>query len=174
MGRRRAPRRVGVVSEAKDTQRQAGLAQLRPYPAYTDSGVEWLGRIPTHWEVKRLRFSAELNPPASETRALPPATEVSFVPMEAVGEYGGLDLTRTKPLVDMDAGYTYFRDGDVVVAKITPCFENGKGAHADGLASGIAFGTTELHVLRATPALVDNFLFYLTLSDAFRRLGEAE
>ncbi len=49
-----------------------------------------------------------------------------------------------------------------------------KGARAAGLANGIAFGTTELHVLRATPALVGEFLFYLTLSDAFRRLGEAE
>jgi type I restriction enzyme S subunit len=66
--------------------------------------------------------------------------------MEAVGEYGGLDLSATKQLGDVGSGgYTYFRDGDVVVAKITPCFENGKGAHAHGLANGIAFGTTELH-----------------------------
>jgi type I restriction enzyme S subunit len=66
-----------------------------------------------------------------------------------------------------------FRDGDVVVAKITPCFENGKGALAEGLESGIAFGTTELHVLRARPGVDRRYLFYLTLSDHFRRLGEA-
>jgi type I restriction enzyme S subunit len=46
--------------------------------------------------------------------------------MEAVGEYGGLDLSRTKHLAEVGPGYTCFRDGDVVVAKITPCFENGK------------------------------------------------
>ena len=59
-----------------------------------------------------------------------------------------------------------------MVAKITPCFENGKGALAKGLRSGIGFGTTELHVLR--PQEVDaRFLFYLTISDRFRKLGEA-
>ncbi len=72
------------------------------------------------------------------------------------------------------AGYTYFRDGDIVIAKITPCFENGKGALAAGLTNGIAFGTTELHVLRTTDAADRRFMFYITLSDAFRRLGEAD
>ncbi len=99
--------------------------RFKRHPAYKDSDVEWLGEIPEHWEAKRLRFSAELNPSTSEARGLAEAAEVSFVPMEAVGEYGGLDLTRTKPIADVKTGYTYFRDGDVVVAKITPCFENG-------------------------------------------------
>lgn len=152
----------------------AALRRFGLYPAYKDSCVEWLGQIPAHWEVKRLKLVAALNPPASEVRSLPAETEVSFVPMEAVGEYGGLDLSTTKQLGDAGGGYTYFRDRDVVVAKITPCFENGKGAHASGLANGIAFGTTELHVIRVAHELDDRFLFYLTLSDAFRRLGEAD
>jgi type I restriction enzyme S subunit len=50
--------------------------------------------------------------------------------MEAVGEYGGLVLAQTKSVADVGTAYTYFADGDVVVAKITPCFENGKGALA--------------------------------------------
>lgn len=94
--------------------------------------------------------------------------------MEAVGERGGLDLTLTKHLAEIGAGYTYFADGDVIVAKITPCFENGKGALAVGLVNGIAFGTTELHVLRASDALDRRYLFYVTDSAAFRRLGEGE
>ena len=94
--------------------------------------------------------------------------------MEAVGEYGGLDLALTKELSDVGDGYTYFSDGDVVVAKITPCFENGKGSLAGGLVNGIAFGTTELHVMRCRPELDKRFAFYLTLTDSFRRLGEAE
>jgi type I restriction enzyme S subunit len=145
-----------------------------PYPAYKDSGVEWLGEIPVGWEVKRLRFVSDSNPVPSEVRGLPSDTEVSFVPMEAVGEYGGLALETTKLLSDVKAGYTYFRDGDVVIAKITPCFENGKGALADGLTNGIAFGTTELHVLRARATADSRFAFYVTLSDAFRRVGEAD
>lgn len=69
----------------------------------------------------------------SEIQGIPQDTSVSFVPMEAVGEYGGLQLEQTYTLEEVSNGYTYFRDGDVVVAKITPCFENGKGSIADGL-----------------------------------------
>ena len=145
-----------------------------PYSAYKPSGVEWLGEIPAHWEIKRLKYVAVLNPKASEARRLASDTEVSFVPMEAVGEYGGLDLSLTKEISDVGDGYTYFSNGDVVVAKITPCFENGKGSLAGELVNGIAFGTTELHVMRCRPELDKQFAFYLTLTDAFRKLGEAE
>lgn len=148
--------------------------RFKRYPAYKDSGVEWPREIPEHWECKRLKLAAELNPPASDVRSLASDTEVSFVPMEAVGGYGGIDLARTKLLADIGAGYTYFRDGDVVVAKITPCFENGKGALAAGLRNGIAFGTTELHVFRPGSTLDSKFLFYLTLGDAFRHFGQAD
>ena len=149
-------------------------AKYKPYPAYKPSGIEWLGEIPKHWEIKRLKYVADLNPRASEGRKLDSATEVSFVPMESVGEYGGLDLSLTKELADVGDGYTYFADGDVLVAKITPCFENGKGSLAEGLVNGVAFGTTELHVLRCGPELDRGFAFHLTLTDAFRKLGEAE
>jgi len=148
--------------------------RYQPYPAYKPAGVAWLGEMPAHWEIKRLKYVAALNPKASEARRLAPDTEVSFVPMEAVGEYGGLDLSLTKEISDVGDGYTYFSDGDVVVAKITPCFENGKGSLAGDLVNGIAFGTTELHVMRCRPELSKRFAFYLTLTDSFRRLGEAE
>lgn len=124
------------------------------------------------WRELRLKHVVRSNPTKAEIKGLSEDLAVSFVPMEAVGEYGGLDLTQERPLGEISSGYTYFRDGDVVVAKITPCFENGKGALAKGLQSGIGFGTTELHVLR--PQDVDaRFLFYLTISDRFRKLGAA-
>ena len=149
-------------------------AKYKPYPAYKPSGIGWLREIPKHWEIKRLKYVADLNPKASEGRKLDSTTEVSFVPMESVSEYGGLDLSLTKELADVGDGYTYFADGDVLVAKITPCFENGKGSLAEGLVNGVAFGTTELHVLRCGPELDRGFAFHLTLTDAFRKLGEAE
>src|SRR6266480_3272392 len=154
-------------------ERRVPLARQRfkPYPAYKDSAVEWLGEIPAHWEVKRLKFVAARNPAASKVRGLAPDTEVSFVPMEAVGEYGGLDLSRTKPLADVGPGYTYFRRGDIVVAKITPCFENGKGAYLDQLDTEIGFGTTEFIVLRALDGIEPGFLFQITRLHAFRQLG---
>ena len=115
-----------------------------------------------------------VNPPLQPSRHLSPNAEVSFVPMEAIGEYGGLDLSVQRPLADIGAGYTPFQNGDVIIAKITPCFENGKGALATGLCNGVAFGTTELHVLRASPLLERRYLFYLTLSTGYRKFGEAE
>ncbi len=159
---------------SEGTESAAALGRFRPYPEYKDSGVAWLGDIPADWGVKRLRFAVDFNPSKREVRGLPLDTSVSFVPMEAVGEYGGLVLDGTKPLESVSEGYTYFRDGDVVMAKITPCFENGKGAIAAGLANSIGFGTTELTVLRPRPETDARFLFYLTLSDPFRRLGASE
>ncbi|MCB2407018.1 restriction endonuclease subunit S [Hymenobacter lucidus] len=139
-----------------------------------DSGVPWLGQVPAHWEVKRLKFGLAAINPVGSNLPLPEDAPVSFVPMTAVGEYGGLDLDMEKPLDEIGSGYTYFADNDVVVAKITPCFENGKGALAIGLTNGVAFGTTELHVLRPNAEMDSQFLFLLTISEPFRKLGEGE
>ena len=146
--------------------------RLPTYAKYKSSGVEWLGDVPEHWEVKRGRFCMEINPRSQRQRALRLDDEVSFVPMEAVGEYGGLDLGLSRSIADVESRYTEFDDGDVLVAKITPCFENGKGAFATGLLNESAFGTTELLVLRAFPVLDRRFLFYVTVSQPFRNTGE--
>ena len=141
---------------------------------YMDSGVEWLGQIPSHWAVKRLRFVAELNPSKSEVSHLAADTEVSFLPMEAIGEDGSLELDRVRPLADVQTGYTFFRDGDVTIAKITPCFENGKGAAMRDLCNGIGFGTTELIVTRPKAAqTTSTYLHWLFTSRPFRKAGEA-
>ena len=62
----------------------------------------------------------------------------------------------------------------MLVAKITPCFENGKGAIAKELTKGVAFGTTELHVIRADDEILPEYLFHLTMSHPFRMIGESE
>ncbi|WP_426994577.1 restriction endonuclease subunit S [Methylomonas sp. CM2] len=144
------------------------------YPEYKDSGIEWLGEVPEHWEVKRLRFVAQLNPSKSEAAKLDRETEVSFLPMEAVGDDGSLNLDRTRSIGDVETGYTYFREGDVTIAKITPCFENGKGAVMRGLLEGVGFGTTELIVARPLPSeTTSDYLHWLFISTTFRKRGEA-
>jgi type I restriction enzyme S subunit len=144
------------------------------YTSYKDSEVEWLGPVPSHWSPTRLRFLTELNPSKSEVSDLSPDTEVSFVPMEAIGESGDLSREQTRPLSDVLTGYTYFREGDVSIAKITPCFENGKGAIMRGLSAGVGFGTTELIIARPRPdATTPEFLNWLFRSPAFRTRGEA-
>jgi restriction endonuclease S subunit len=137
------------------------------------SGPEWIEAIPEHWNEVRLRYLLDVTPSKNEVRNREEEMEVSFVPMEAIQAGGGLDLGATKEIVEVIDGYTYFRNGDVVVAKITPCFENGKGALAKGLTNEIGFGTTELHVLRPKEGLDRRYLFYLTMSHPFRKMGEA-
>lgn len=147
---------------------------LPRYPNYKDSGVEWLGEVPGHWEMKRIRFVAELNPSKSEISQLDRDTVVSFLPMDAIGEDGLLRLDKEKPISEVETGYTYFRNGDVTVAKITPCYENGKGALMQGLLNGVGFGTTELIVARPKPEEVTGtYLHYLFISPDFRALGES-
>jgi len=147
---------------------------LPAYPAYRESGVPWLGRVPAHWNLTRLRFIAQFNPSKSEIRSLPPETEVSFLPMDAIGDNGSLRLDATRPLSAVEQGYTYFRDGDLLIAKITPCFENGKGALAAGLLGGIGFGTTELIVVRPLPGrAVAAYLQWLFVGPDFRNAGTA-
>ena len=148
--------------------------KIAPYPQYKPSGAPPLAQLPANWHFVRGRFVMSVNPTAQRAAEMLQADEVSFIPMEAIGEYGGLDLSRSKPLDEIGAGYTAFEEGDVIVAKITPCFENGKGAVAVGLTNGVGFGTTELHVLRTGVRLDRTFLFYLTISHTFRVLGESE
>ncbi|MGZ8183303.1 MAG: restriction endonuclease subunit S [Methylobacter sp.] len=147
---------------------------LNPEVPMKSSGVDWLGDVPVHWHVKRLRFAIQSNPLKSEIDELERDDLVSFVPMDAVGEYGGIRLDMEKPLDAVYDGYTYFRDNDVVIAKITPCFENGKGARAEELTNGVAFGTTELHVMRPLEGYSSRWLFYLSICHAFREIGASE
>ena len=147
---------------------------LNPHAPMKPSGIEWLGDVPEHWEVMRLRFVAKLNPSKSEVGNLDRDTVVSFLPMVAIGEDGTLNLEVEKPISDLESGYTYFRDGDVTIAKITPCYENGKGALMLGLLNGIGFGTTELIVVRPHPdQIIGTFLHFLFISTVFRDLGES-
>ena len=125
------------------------------------------------WSIKRLRFLTTRAQAMSAERQFNQTDEVTFLPMEAIGELGQLDLSVTRPLAEVQSGYSRFKDGDVVIAKITPCFENGKGALIRDTRTGYGYGTTELHVITPGPDLDGRFLYYATAQPAFRRLGEA-
>ncbi|WP_447612975.1 restriction endonuclease subunit S [Comamonas sp. C24C] len=147
---------------------------LPRYAEYKNSGLEWLEKIPVHWAVMRLRQVAKLSPSKQEISHVDRTTEVSFLPMEAIGDDGSLNLERMRPIGEVETGYTYFREGDVSLAKITPCFENGKGAIMSGLTGGAGFGTTELIVARPRMEQISStYLHRLFTSWPFRRMGEA-
>lgn len=127
-----------------------------------------------NWPKKRLRFLLNKGVPAASRKIMEDAGEVTFLPMEAIGDQGELDTSRVINFDEASAGYTLFFDGDVVVAKITPCFENGKGALIESTANGFGLGTTELYVLRPGSKINGKFLYYITADPMFRVLGEAQ
>lgn len=98
---------------------------------------------------------------------------VSFVPMEAISETGKLEI-QEKKYKEVKDGFTYFRNGDVVLAKITPCYENGKAGAMKGLRNNFGFGTTEFMILRPQNKIISDYLYYLIFSDKFRKSGEVE
>jgi restriction endonuclease S subunit len=92
--------------------------------------------------------------------------------MESISVNGDINCSEKRTLSEVWNGFTYFRRGDVVIAKITPCFENGKGAYLQGLKTDFGFGTTELIVLRPLKAIDGAFLRFLTSAKQFLLLGE--
>lgn len=150
---------------------QAVTKGLDPNVPMKDSGIEWLGEIPEHWEVKKLKYFARINPTKNQTFK-DFEDEIVFLPMEKVKEDGRYEDDLTKPVNELWNGYTYFEKGDILIAKITPCFENGKGALLSNLKTNFGFGSTEFHVIRVNSAN-PNFVFYVTRSHAFMKTGEA-
>ncbi|MDB2250073.1 restriction endonuclease subunit S [Halorubrum ezzemoulense] len=123
-------------------------------------------------ETVRLKHLAEINPTKSEISHLDPETEVSFVALEDFGTDGEIKDAEIRTLDEVYDGYTYFREGDIAIAKITPSFENGKGAICRDLKNGIGFGTTELHILRPREGVSTEFIWFVLRSKSFR--DEAE
>ena len=166
--------------ELLEEQKQAIIQQavtrgLDPDVEMKDPGVDWLGEVPMHWQLNKLKHVSDVNPKKSMSRFGKSSDEIAtFLPMENVSEDGQVDTSIQKPISKLWDDYTYFESGDVIVAKITPCFENGKGAHLSNLGSPIGFGSTEFHVLRPNDETSNgNFLHYLLFSHVFREAGEA-
>lgn len=110
-----------------------------------------------------------LNPKKKECAEVCDETLVSFVPMAQVDDISGcMDASLSRKLGGIRKGYTYFSEGDVVFAKITPCMENGKSAVARNLINGIGFGSTEFHVLRSGPLIIPEWLLLFVRNSYFR------
>lgn len=129
-----------------------------------------LGLIPNEWDVKLLNDICEVNP---KKEILNENDRVSFISMEQVSNSGGVINTSDRIYKEVSKGYTGFRNKDVLLAKITPCFENGKRALVDNLINGVGFGSTEFHVLRSKEKISSsNFLYYYINTHRFRSLAE--
>lgn len=142
---------------------------LNPSVPMKDSGIPWVGQSPAHWGIKRIKFCCELSPKFHNR--LSPNTLVSFLPMECVKQ-GFLVIEKEAELQDVKNGYTYFRENDIIMAKVTPCFENGNIAIAKGLLNNVGFGSSELYVFRPHKISVP-FLFYFLQNTIFKNQAQS-
>lgn len=165
---------IALLTEQKQSIIERAVTQGLDVTTVTrDSGIDWLPRVPSHWKTNKIKHIASFNPSRSESTALRFSDEaVSFLPMECITADGKLQSIQGRKVSEVWEGYTYFRRNDVVMAKITPCFENGKGGLLDTLPTEIGFGTTEFIVLRAATRFVrPAFLAKLLSLKTFRTLG---
>lgn len=124
---------------------------------------------PQGWETIPLRYVCELNPSVAFD-GLDEDEDITFLPMDRVKS--GYFIPNTEKFSKYGSSYTAFEDGDIVLAKVTPCFENGNIAIAGDLVGGKGFGSSELFVIRPTAA-ERRFLFYYFQSSIFKQDGEA-
>ncbi|MDI6744389.1 MAG: restriction endonuclease subunit S [Thermodesulfovibrionales bacterium] len=121
------------------------------------------------WAMKYIPEVADINPSRQIAATISDNTQVSFVPMSAVDDITG-KITRPeiRHLCEVRKGYTFFAEGDVIFARITPCMQNGKSAIAKGLKNGIGFGSTEFHVIRPKTDLLANWLHVIVRHKDFK------
>ncbi|ERJ71799.1 putative DNA-directed RNA polymerase, omega subunit [Porphyromonas sp. oral taxon 278 str. W7784] len=125
-------------------------------------------------DTLRVDTICEFNPSKRELAGMPLDTVVSFLEMASVSNDGFVEGGQDRILQEVIKGsYTYFRDGDIIIAKITPCMENGKCALLSGLTNGIGFGSSEFHVFRNKNAAVrQGFLFHFLNREIIRKQAE--
>ena len=137
---------------------------LDPDVEMKDSGVEWIGKIPSQWKLVRMKYLIGFMPKCDYSFCKED-TLVTFTPMECIRT--GTFENRSRPYGDIDGSYTQYAEGDIVLAKVTPCFENGNVCIMSGLYSGVGFGSSELFVLRPQKVL-DRFLLYFLQHNGFK------
>lgn len=119
--------------------------------------------------IVRLGDVCQVNPPKSGLKNISDDTVVSFVEMASVSNDGFIFHKEDKILSELKKGsYTYFAENDILIAKITPCMENGKCAVAENLTNGIGMGSSEFHVLRTTEKIINKYLFAYLNREAIR------
>lgn len=126
------------------------------------------------YPIKKLNDFAVFNPSKSEVSSKADSLEVSFIEMASVSEKGYINHKEDRLLKSVKTGsYKYFAENDIIIAKITPCMENGKCAIATGLTNDIGFGSSEFHVIRADNELSSSdYIFAFLNREVIRQEAE--
>jgi restriction endonuclease S subunit len=138
---------------------------------YLANHPELKNELQDGWNMVKLGEVCEVNPKKSELKGK--NFEISFVPMADVNEQNYyFEPKQTKKLIEVYNGYNYFAENDVIIAKITPCFENGKSAIVKNLKNGIGFGSTEFIVLRARSVTIPEWIYWFVSDSKFINEGK--
>ena len=131
--------------------------------------------INPEWRTVKLEEVAEINPKKSLIRDLPGDTEVSFVPMEDLSQREMLFRPeKSKLLGEVIKQYTYFQEDDVILAKVTPCFQNGKSGIARGLRNNLGFGSSEFYIIRPDEKkILPEWIYFHIIMPRFIKSGKA-
>jgi type I restriction enzyme, S subunit len=126
-----------------------------------------------HWVEKKLRDISEINPNKREAREkLKETDSVTFLPMENLAVLNkDIIGIKEKMLKEVEGSYAYFANNDVLLAKITPCFENGKIGIARNLLNGIGFGSSEFIVFRPKEGIIPEYIYYFLSRKQIRDQG---
>ena len=126
--------------------------------------------IPDSWCWARLKDVLIINP----RNKLDDTLDVAFIPMPLIDDgYSGKHTAEVRPWKEVKTGFTHFAEGDVGIAKITPCFENRKSTVFENLSNGYGAGTTELHILRPYgKTILAKYLLAYVKSDYFVENGK--
>lgn len=137
---------------------------LDPNAEMKDSGVEWIGKVPSNWKILRMKNIAEFMPKCDYSFCSY-ETEITFTPMECIRT--GTFENQSKQYGEISGSYTQYTEGDIVLAKVTPCFENGNVCIMKDLYAGVGMGSSELFVLRPKK-IHDRFLLYFLQHSGFK------
>nr|WP_294917908.1 restriction endonuclease subunit S [uncultured Neokomagataea sp.] len=164
------PAAMALAKFAKASRRKIELGQARKPKAVLPLPAD-VPNLPEGWVWTQLGTIAEISPSNSADDQV----DASFVPMALVStRIDGAHEAEIRRWSEIKKGFTHFAEGDIGLAKITPCFENGKAAIFENLANGIGAGTTELHVARPWSDDVNRRYLLLTMKTAsYLHQGEA-
>lgn len=152
-----------IQEEKQRLIKEGKIKKEKPLPEIAEDEVPF--DIPESWKWVRLGNIITRNPKNS----LDDSLDVSFIPMNCVSDgYRNKHTFETRKWGEIKKGFTHFADGDIAVAKITPCFQNRKSVIFRHLINGVGAGTTELSVVRTINNTVyDEFLLWFFKSDYF-------
>ena len=154
----------GVIEKKKEQLKElAALAQSIFYEMFGNPFENEKG-----WGLKRLGDVCEVNPSKKGTsKGLNETDSVSFLPMEDLPiKAGYYQPEKMRILSEVQSSYTCFANNDVLMAKVTPCFENGKIGMVQNLQNGVGYGSSEFIVIRVKDTIVIKEFIYFVIQDS--------